>query len=70
MEAITIENVRVFDGAGLTPLRLVRVASGRILTSPPPGAYTIDGCGGTVLPGLIDSHVHVKTRAALEECAR
>ncbi len=26
--------------------------------APSPGAPVVDGCGGTLLPGLIDSHVH------------
>ncbi|WAL67726.1 amidohydrolase family protein [Amycolatopsis cynarae] len=70
MEAITIENVRVFDGTGLTAPRSVHFDGGRITACPPPGARTVDGRGGTLLPGLIDTHVHVETRAALEECAR
>jgi len=70
VDAITIENVRVFDGAGLTGPQAVHVDGGRILAAPPPGARTVDGRGGTLLPGLVDTHVHVETHAALEACAR
>ena len=39
--------------------RIVSVADGH--EPPPPGASTIDLRGKTVLPGLIDSHVHLAT---------
>ena len=44
--------------------RLIRIEDGRVaavspFTPPPPGARLIDWSGFTVLPGLIDMHVHL-----------
>lgn len=69
MGPVTIENARVFDGTGLTPPRPVHIDRGRIVAGPVWGARTIDAGGGALLPGLIDTHVHVETHAALESCA-
>ena len=66
------ENVRVFDGERVVPQTNVLVedeliaAVGEGLESPA-GAEVIDGRGKTLLPGLIDAHVHVFTREALEQ---
>lgn len=60
-----VHDVRVFDGERTLEHRSVLVQSGRIAAvgdttlAPPPGAAVIDGRGRTLLPGLIDSHVHV-----------
>ncbi|GAB3570807.1 amidohydrolase family protein [Amycolatopsis endophytica] len=70
MEAITIENVRIFDGTGLTPPGSVHLHGDRIVAEAVPGARTADGGGGALLPGLIDTHVHVGRRAELAACAR
>lgn len=68
-----IENVRVFDGTRLTPERTV-VIDGDLITSvsetAAAGDETVDGRGGVLLPGLIDSHLHVDGRTSLEACAR
>jgi imidazolonepropionase-like amidohydrolase len=61
--SFTIRNVRVFDGERVLEDRVVVVAGGRIAKMggaeiPPTGAE-IDGRGRTLLPGLIDAHVHV-----------
>ena len=57
----TIENVRVFDGDAVLDVSTVSCADG-IITSvgqPSPGdAQVVDGTGATLLPGLIDAHVH------------
>src|SRR5262245_45449000 len=55
---------RLFDGTGAanTPTPWVRVADGRIAaigSGPPPTGTTLDFPGCTVLPGLIDTHVHL-----------
>jgi imidazolonepropionase-like amidohydrolase len=66
----TITNVRVFDGDGLTPPQTVVLAGGLIASvtadgSPDDGSgaaaqgEVVDGHGGTLLPGLIDAHVHL-----------
>jgi imidazolonepropionase-like amidohydrolase len=60
-----ITNVRVLDGTGRAPYPgAVRVEGDRIaevLAEPPPadGARVIDGAGGTLMPGLIESHAHL-----------
>jgi imidazolonepropionase-like amidohydrolase len=59
-----IRDVRVFDGTQVLEHRSVRVDSGRITAVDGPtlratGATIIDGRGKTLIPGLIDSHVHV-----------
>ena len=54
-----ITNVLVFDGNKLTGPRSV-VIDGNVIGSDPIGATEIiDGQGGVLIPGLIDSHVHV-----------
>lgn len=55
---IAIDNVRVFNGHGLDPLSTV-VIDGDVIGTDPTGATKhIDGNGGVLLPGLIDSHCH------------
>jgi imidazolonepropionase-like amidohydrolase len=67
MRPIAIRSVRVIDGTGQTIERatvvirgttIAAVGSGRDL-SIPLGATKIDGRGLTLLPGLIDCHVHL-----------
>ncbi len=66
-EKIIITNGTVIDGLGSDPLRdgVVVIADGRIefvgrATEYPehPEARVIDAQGGTILPGVIDTHVH------------
>jgi imidazolonepropionase-like amidohydrolase len=62
-----ITNVRVFDGSGRdTFAGSVSVEGHRITdvtpgTTPPraDGATVIDGAGGTLMPGLVESHAHI-----------
>jgi imidazolonepropionase-like amidohydrolase len=61
-----VRDTRVFDGSRTLEHRSVFVDSGRVaaIGGPDlqaPGAQVIDGRGRTLLPGLIDSHVHVAT---------
>ena len=64
-----VTNVRVFDGRGLRPPGTVLIEGNRIGEGPtgtgPSGAEVIDGAGGVLLPGLIDSHVHVRDQDTL-----
>ena len=70
MTAIT--GGRVFDGSGAEPVpdglvivdgaRIVAVGSARSITLPQ-GAVRLDAAGCTVLPGIIDCHVHGTYRA-------
>ncbi len=60
--AFTVECVRVFNGERMLPESSVAVAAGRIVRVEPgcrPAAEdAVDGRGKTLLPGLIDAHVH------------
>src|SRR5438552_13199919 len=58
--ATVFEQVRVFDGNALSAPVDVVVVDGRIATGPAPAdAQRVDGRGKTLLPGLIDCHVHL-----------
>lgn len=67
--ATLFKQVRVFDGEKRAGIRDVLVTDGRIVcigrrVAAPAGATTIDGRGKTLLPGLMDAHVHVFPTAA------
>ena len=58
-----IQNVRVFDGEKILTSRNVLIANGKIVDANfkakvKPEMHLIDGKGRTLLPGLIDAHVH------------
>ncbi|WP_410565796.1 amidohydrolase family protein [Amycolatopsis sp. cmx-4-61] len=53
-----LRNVRVFDGTTLTEPRTV-VIDGTVIGEDPAGGREVDAAGGTLLPGLIDTHVHL-----------
>lgn len=64
--SFVVRNVRVFDGEKIIERANVSVHDGRIISVGPgdttaaaADATAIDGAGKTLLPGLIDSHVHV-----------
>ncbi len=66
--SFAVINVRVFDGEQSLPAMTVIVRDGLIDTLAPAGELqevlpedlpTVDGAGMTLLPGFIDSHVHV-----------
>ncbi len=59
-----IKNVRIFDGSRVIPRSTVVMRDGKIIkmgqrVSIPEGTEVIDGEGQTLLPGLIDAHVHI-----------
>lgn len=60
--SLLIQNVRVFDGDRAISKADVLIDRGRILAVRrglrSPSAKKVDGTGRTLLPGLIDSHVH------------
>ena len=61
--SFVIRNVRLFDGSRVTEKTDVWVEDGKIKAvgghlKTPAGTETIDGSGKTLLPGLIDAHVH------------
>src|SRR5262249_52350013 len=70
---ILIRDVRVFDGNRTMEHRSVLVANGKIIGifGANRAAHTqgevIDGRGKTLLPGLIDSHVHVADENSLRQ---
>lgn len=60
---IVIQNVQVFDGEQTLGKRTILIADGKIADpdfkdKAPAGAAVVDGSGKTLLPGLIDAHVH------------
>jgi imidazolonepropionase-like amidohydrolase len=69
--SILIENVTIVDGMGAAPRpglsvlidgeRIVRIDDQQITT--PEGATRIDGAGKFLMPGLIDTHVHLRGAA-------
>jgi imidazolonepropionase-like amidohydrolase len=65
-ETIAITHVRVFDGNALTEERTV-VIDQEVISADSTAKRMIDGRHGTLLPGLIDSHVHLRNRAELEQ---
>src|SRR3954463_1391735 len=70
-----IANVRVFDGERSHPGMNVTVENGiiRAVESAVDQARnlpTVDGAGATLLPGLIDAHVHPERAAALQDSLR
>jgi imidazolonepropionase-like amidohydrolase len=65
-----IENVRVFDGVGLGEPRRVMFDGAVLPDAAAPADTVIDGAGATLLPGLIDAHMHtVLGRVDLENLA-
>src|SRR5687768_52294 len=70
--AFVIRDVRVFDGESVLERQTVVIADGKIAAMGnsdvrvPQGAGEIQGEGHTLLPGLIDSHVHVHVLRQVE----
>ncbi|MFF0311396.1 amidohydrolase family protein [Streptosporangium sp. NPDC004379] len=61
MSMTAITGARVFDGDKTLGVTTVLIEDGRIARvggQAPPGAEIVDGRGATLLPGLIDAHVH------------
>ncbi|MFI9508501.1 amidohydrolase family protein [Nocardia sp. NPDC052566] len=65
---LLLTNVRVFDGHRLVEPDTVVIDNGLIGTDPG-GAEVVDAGGATLLPGLIDAHVHLSDTDALERLA-
>lgn len=66
MTRTALTNVRVFDGERLTEPTTV-VIDGGVLGTDASGAHVVDADGGVLLPGLIDSHLHLRDRSSLEQ---
>jgi len=69
MAAVEIRNVSVFDGNEMTGIEKVVIENGMV-SAKDAGETIVDGGGGTLLPGFIDSHVHLLERDNLEEMCR
>ena len=67
-EKIALTNVRVFDGRELRGPTTV-VIEGGFLGRDSAGARIIDTGGATLLPGLIDAHVHLLEQRHLQQLA-
>ena len=68
--SFVISNARVFDGEKIITGATVVVSDGKIAAvgpkiATPSDAQIIDATGDTLMPGLIDSHVHIWTRDVL-----
>ena len=68
---VLFQKVRVFDGAKVIPETDVLIEQGKIKeigpNLPVGEATVVDGAGKTLLPGLIDAHVHVHGAETLEQ---
>jgi imidazolonepropionase-like amidohydrolase len=64
-QSFVVRNVRVFDGERVVEGRDVVVIDGKVSridatgSRTPAGANVVEGTGRTLLPGLMDAHVHV-----------
>ena len=58
----TIKNVRVFDGERMTEPQDVSFDNGIIVANPENVGAAIDGTGLSLLPGFIDTHIHIDSR--------
>ena len=71
--ATVIKNVRVFDGEKILPSTTVLIAGDKVTAvgaeRVPVGAEIVDGAGKTLLPGLIDAHVHIWNESGLRQAA-
>jgi imidazolonepropionase-like amidohydrolase len=68
--ATLVRDVRVFDGQQMHAKRSVLIDQGKIVSADfkgavPAGTTVVDGNGRTLLPGLIDAHVHAYQHAEL-----
>jgi len=69
---VVIRDVRLFDGERIVQKTDVVFAGGRVTAmgpkaAVPAGAEAVDGTGKTLLPGLIDAHVHIIQAEALSQ---
>jgi imidazolonepropionase-like amidohydrolase len=75
-----LSNVRLVDGTGAAAReavtltiqddRIQRIEHSTSTIATPPGAHIIDGTGMTVIPGLIDCHIHFTGEVALSAIER
>ena len=68
--SLAIKNVRVFDGRSIGEPTTVFVEEGLITLTKPNEAEEVDGLGGILLPGFIDTHIHLNTEVELHAMAK
>jgi imidazolonepropionase-like amidohydrolase len=67
MHKVVFKNVAVLDGTGASPFAAQVLVEGNRITAVVPegvalaaeGARVVDGNGGTLMPGLVESHAHL-----------
>lgn len=69
ISSVAITNVRVFDGKKLSKPKTVVIENG-LISSKKNAELTFDGQGGTLIPGFIDSHAHIKDIETLKQSAQ
>ena len=69
-EKVALTNVRVFDGDGFGEPSTVVIESDGLIGTDATGARIVDGGGDYLLPGFIDSHIHLHGRESLEAMGR
>ena len=70
--ATAIVNARIFDGRTVLDTQTIVIDGVQISAvggEPPAGAEIIDAAGATLLPGLIDAHVHTNEQSLHSPCA-
>jgi imidazolonepropionase-like amidohydrolase len=73
-DSFVVAGATVFDGTRFRPAASVLVGRDRVTAveerlTPPAGVPVVEATGGTLLPGLVDSHTHVSA-GALEAALR
>jgi imidazolonepropionase-like amidohydrolase len=69
MGKFAINNVLVFNGETVSGPGTI-IIDGGVIGSDPTGAEVVDGKGCMILPGLIDSHVHIANEDELRNCVK
>ncbi|KAK6200659.1 hypothetical protein LQW54_009620 [Pestalotiopsis sp. IQ-011] len=70
MKKSAITNVLIFDGETVTGPGSIVIHNGLISDDATGAEEIIDGTGCMIIPGLIDTHVHIASVAELHSCVR
>lgn len=66
MSALTLINARL--GADATALETLYAEDGRFVSAPGAGAETLDLQGKLLLPGLVETHIHLDKACIMQRC--
>ncbi|MGE8498816.1 MAG: amidohydrolase family protein [Pseudomonas sp.] len=66
MNALTIINARLGDSS--QPLQTLYVDNGRFVSAPVAGSETLDLDGKLLLPGLVETHIHLDKACIMQRC--